>query len=203
MSGDGRHDDVRLPFAFGDGDTAGTGIVRRWRRSDRASLLRHADNPNVARYLSTRFPNPYAPADADAWFAFVEAQPEPDSLAIEIDGEAVGGVGLRRSDDPEFAHSAELGYWLGEAHWRRGIVAAAVAVFVPFAMARWNLARLTAYANPRNLGSIHVLEGAGFAREGRMRARAIRDGIVHDHVAYGLVDAARLQALLGEKEPRN
>lgn len=179
---------VSLPFAFVDG----TGVVRPWRRSDRASLLRHADNPNVARYLSSRFPNPYTPDDADAWFAFVESQLEPDALAIDVDGEAVGGVGLRRSEDPEFAHSAELGYWLGEAYWRRGIVAAAVAVFVPFAMQRWNLARLAAYANPRNLGSIHVLEGAGFVREGLMRARAIRDGMVHDHLVYGLIDASKL-----------
>ena len=193
MNADGRHDDVRLPFAFGDGDTAGTGVVRPWRRADRASLLRHADNPNVARYLSSRFPHPYTPADADAWFAFLEGQGEPTSFAIEVDGEAVGGVGLRGSDDPEFSHSAELGYWLGEAYWRRGIVTAAVAAFVPFAMHRWNLARLTAYANPRNHGSVHVLEGAGFVREGLIRARAIRDGVVHDHVAYGLVDASRLQ----------
>jgi ribosomal-protein-alanine N-acetyltransferase len=193
MSGDGFPDDVRLPFAFVDhAGVAGDGVVRPWRRTDRASLLRHADNPNVARYLSTRFPHPYTPADADAWFAFLDAQAEPDALAIEVDGEAVGGVGLRRSDDREFAHSAELGYWLGQAHWRRGIVAAAVAVFVPFAMRRWQLARLTAYVNPRNVGSIHVLEGAGFVREGLMRARAIRDGVSHDHLVYGLVDPARL-----------
>jgi RimJ/RimL family protein N-acetyltransferase len=192
MNGDGERGDLRLPFAFGDGTpAAGAGVVRPWRRTDRDALLRHADNPNVARYLSLRFPNPYTPADADAWFAFVDAQAEPEALAIEVDGEAVGGVGVRRGD-AEFAHSAELGYWLGQAYWRRGIVAAAVAAFVPFAMARWRLARLTAYVHPRNVGSIHVLEGAGFVREGLVRARAIRDGVVHDHLAYGLVDPRRL-----------
>ena len=185
--------DLRLPFAFGNGTpAAGTGVVRPWRRSDRASLLRHADDADVARFLSTRFPHPYTPADADAWFASVEAHGEPEALAIEVDGEAVGGVGLRRSGDAEFAHSAELGYWLGQAYWRRGIVAAAVAVFVPFAVTRWNLARLTAYANPRNVGSVHVLEGAGFVREGLMRARAVRDGEVHDHLVYGRVEPSRL-----------
>lgn len=72
--------------------------------------------------------------------------------------------------------------------WRRADRAS------PFVMARYGLARLTSYANPRNLGSIHVLEGAGFVREGLIRARAIRDGVAHDHVAFGLVDPARLPA---------
>lgn len=187
MNGEGSRRDVHLPFAFVDG----TGLVRPWRRADRDSLLFHADSANVARYLSTRFPHPYTQADADAWFDFIDSQPDPEAWAIEVDGQAVGGIGFRRGD-AEFAHSAELGYWLGEACWRRGIVAAAVQVAVPFAMARWDLARITAYANPRNVGSIHVLEGAGFVREGLMRARAIRDGQAHDHAMYGLVDPARL-----------
>lgn len=179
--------DVALPFSFLDG----TGLVRPWRRSDRDSLLRHADNVNVSRYLSLRFPYPYRPSDADAFFALLGSQADPEAWAIEVEGEAVGGIGVRRGA-AEFAHSGELGYWLGEAFWRRGIVGAAVRVAVPFAMARWNLSRLTAYADVRNEGSIHVLEGAGFVREGLVRARAIRDGEVHDHVAFGRVDFARL-----------
>ena len=130
---------VSLPFFF----ASGTGLVRPWRREDRASLLRHADNPNVARYLSLRFPNPYTPADADAWFAFLDSQEDPEGWAIEVQGEAVGGIGVRRGA-AEFAHSAELGYWLGEAYWRRGIVTAAVRMVVPFVIERWGLARLTA-----------------------------------------------------------
>lgn len=179
---------VSLRFDF----TGGSGLVRPWRRSDREALLRHADNPNVARYLSLRFPSPYTPADADAWFDLVDGQHDPEAWAIDVDGEAVGGIGVRRGQG-EFAHSAELGYWLGEAWWRRGIVAAAVRVTVPFAMARWSLARLTAYASARNVGSVRVLEGAGFVREGLVRARAMRDGHAYDHVMFGLVDPRRLR----------
>lgn len=185
--------EVSLPFAF----TSGTGVVRPWRREDRASLLRHADNPNVARYLSLRFPNPYTPADADAWFDFLESQDDPEAWTIEVDGEAVGGIGVRRGV-AEFSHSGELGYWLGEACWRRGIMSAAVRVVVPFAMARWALSRLCAYAASGNTGSIRVLEGAGFVREGLMRARAIRHGQVQDHLVFGLLD----DAALGEAQAR-
>lgn len=181
---------ISLAFVF-DG---GQGRVRPWRRDDRDSLLRHADNPNVARYLSLRFPNPYTPADADAWFAFLEAQEDPEAWAIEVDGEAVGGIGVRRGA-AEFSHSGELGYWLGEAHWRRGVMSSAVQAVVPFAMARWNLSRLCAYAATGNAGSIRVLEGAGFVREGMMRARAIRHGQVQDHLVFGLLDDAALRAV--------
>ena len=180
--------EVSLPFVF----ASGAGVVRPWRREDRASLLRHADNPNVARYLSLRFPNPYTPADADAWFAFLESQEDPEGWAIEVDGAAVGGIGLRRGA-AEFAHSAELGYWLGEAYWRRGIVTAAVRVVVPFVMERWDLVRLTAYASARNVGSVRVLEEAGFVREGLVRARAFRDGHAYDHVMFGRVDPLKLR----------
>lgn len=188
-------DELRLPFAIAraPGTVGVSGAVRPWRREDRASLLRHANNANVARFLSSRFPHPYTPADADAWFDFVGSQDDPDAWAIEVDGEAVGGIGLRRGAG-EFAHSAELGYWLGQDYWRRGIVGAAVHVTLPFAVARWDLARLTAYVNPRNIGSVHVLEGAGFVREGLVRARAIRDGDVQDHLMYGRVDVQRLRA---------
>lgn len=172
----------------------GLGVVRPWTRADRAALLRHADNPNVARYLSLRFPNPYHEVDADAWFDFLESQDGPEAWAIEVDGEAVGGIGVRRGQ-AESSHSGELGYWLGEAYWRRGIVSAAVRVVVPFAMARWNLSRLCAYAASDNVGSIRVLEGAGFEREGLMRARAIRNGRAQDHLVFGLVKQSLLPGI--------
>lgn len=162
------------------------GRVRPWRRGDRDALLRHANDPAVARYLSLRFPHPYTPADADAWFDFLDSQDDPEGWAIEVDGEAVGGVGVRRGV-AEFAHSGELGYWLGRAYWGRGLMTAAVRVVVPFAMARWGLSRLTAYAASENRGSMRVLEKSGFEREGLMRARAIRDGQAQDHVVFGLV----------------
>lgn len=165
--------------------------VRPWTQADAASLVLHADNPRVARFLSTRFPNPYTAADAAAWFAFLESQDDPEGWAIEVDGEAVGGVGLRRGE-AEFAHSAELGYWLGEAHWGRGLMTRVVRGVLPVVIGRWNLSRVTAYAATDNVASIRVLERAGFAREGLMRARAVRDGHVQDHVVFGLVDERRL-----------
>ena len=168
------------------------GRIRPWSRTDAAALVRHANSPKVSRFLSTRFPHPYTTADAEAWFAFLDAQDEPEGWAIEIDGEAAGGIGIRRGA-AEFAHSGELGYWLAEKHWGRGLMTRAVRAVVPVAMARAGLSRLTAYAAVDNEASIRVLRGAGFVDEGLMRARAIRDGVAQDHRVFGLVDEAQLQ----------
>lgn len=166
-----------LPLEFGDGR------IRPWVPADRASLLRHADNPRVARYLSARFPHPYTAADADAWFAYLASNSAPCNWALEVDGEAVGGIGLRLGEG-EMAHLAELGYWLGEAHWGRGIVSAAVRALLPAVVPAFGLQRIQAYAATINPGSIRVLEKAGFEREGLMRRRAIRDGVAQDHVVF-------------------
>ncbi len=68
--------------------------VRNWRLSDKPSLLRLADNRNVARNLAHRFPHPYTEADADAWFVLLANTPQPTHWAIDVDGEAVGGIGI-------------------------------------------------------------------------------------------------------------
>ncbi|MBS7458877.1 GNAT family N-acetyltransferase [Coralloluteibacterium stylophorae] len=173
---------ARLPLAFGAGCR-----IRPWAPArDAADLLRHADNPNVPRFLSTRFPHPYTAADAQAWFDFVAVQAPATNWAIEVDGAAAGGIGLRLGRD-EFAHSAELGYWLGEAHWGRGIVSAAVAALLPWAEQSFGLRRVAAYVATGNPASLRVLEKNGFQREGLLRMRAIRDGIAQDHVALARI----------------
>ncbi len=171
------------------------GRVRPWVPADADAMVRHADNPRVARFLSMRFPNPYTREDAAHWLAFLQAQDDPEAWAVEIDGEAAGGVGFRRGEG-EFAHSAELGYWLGESHWGRGIMTQVVRAVLPVAVHRWGLSRVTAYAASANVGSIRVLEKAGFAHEGLTRRRAIRDGVVQDHLVFGWVDES-LRADLG------
>ena len=167
------------------------GRVRPWTRDDRDALVRHSNSQRVARFLSTRFPHPYGPADAEAWLAFLASQPEPEGWAIDVDGEAVGGIGLRRGV-ADFAHSAELGYWLGEAYWGRGLMTRVVRAVLPAVVARFGLIRVTAYAACANPASLRVLEKAGFAREGLMRARAIRDGEIQDHAVFGWIDDTRV-----------
>lgn len=164
----------------------GSCIVRDWRESDRDSLQRHADNRRVWRNLKDRFPHPYTIADAESWLALARTSPERTGWAIEVDGEAVGGIGLVPGTDVH-ARSAHIGYWLGESYWGRGIATAAVRQVAPLALSRLGYARLEAPVFAWNPASMRVLEKCGFTREGVMRKSVFKDGEIIDSVLYARV----------------
>jgi RimJ/RimL family protein N-acetyltransferase len=158
--------------------------LRPWRADDRASLLRHADNRAVARTLRDRFPHPYTGADADAWLAYAAAEPAPEGIyAIEVDGEGVGCVALERGNDIARL-TAEIGYWLGEAYWGRGIVSEAVARVTELALEEPGLVRIFAPVFAGNVRSMRVLERNGYVREAILRRSGFKDGAVFDRVIY-------------------
>src|SRR5437762_2165052 len=94
--------------------------LRPWTAGDEASLVRYANNRNISRNLKDRFPFPYSAADAVGWIAHASGQAPVVNFAIVVDGEAVGGAGIELGTDV-FHRSAEVGYWLGEPFWGRGI----------------------------------------------------------------------------------
>src|ERR1041384_8104175 len=96
-------------------------VIRAWSPSDRESLARHANNPRIAANLRDVFPSPYGLEDADRYLARVSDGAAPTSFAIEVDGEAAGGIALMLHGDVERI-SAEIGYWLGEPYWGRGVM---------------------------------------------------------------------------------
>lgn len=134
------------------------------------------------------FPSPYTSADADDWIARNADPLMVSGLAIEVDGEAAGGVGLRIDEDRP--HEAEIGYWLGEAHWERGIATEATAALTRYGIEHLGLRRLEAHIYEPNVASIRVVEKNGYVFERRMGERAVR-GRVMDMFVYALtVDAA-------------
>lgn len=113
--------------------------------------------------------------------------PEPTSWAIEVDGLAVGGIGVTLKEGI-YLKSAEFGYWLGEPYWGRGTMTEAVKAVSSYAMRRFGLIRLEAPVFEWNPASMRVLEKCGFVREGVLRASAVKDGQVIDRVLYALID---------------
>jgi RimJ/RimL family protein N-acetyltransferase len=161
-------------------------LVRSWQADDLDALVLHADNPRIAGNMRDRFPSPYTRADGEAWLALTaHAQPETN-FAIEVEGEAVGGIGLMLGSDIERI-SAELGYWLGERVWGRGIATAAVVGVATHAFATFDLARLFAIPFAGNFASRRVLEKAGFSLEGILRRSAIKNGQIQDQALYALL----------------
>jgi RimJ/RimL family protein N-acetyltransferase len=106
-------------------------------------------------------------------------------FAIEVDGEASGGIGLVRGRDIEL-RSAEIGYWLGEGYWGRGIATAAVRAITARAFEETDLCRLYGWVFAWNPASMRVLENAGYHREGTLIRSAIKDGFLIDRVMYAI-----------------
>lgn len=159
--------------------------LRPYRDGDAEALARAADNPSIARNLQAGFPNPYTLADAETWIASCLAAPSDEvRLAIEVDGVVAGAIGL--NPRPLWSpYTFEMGYWLSEAHWGRGIVSAAVGLLVAHAFEAMSAERVQAFVYEWNPASRRVLEKNGFALEGRLRRAVHRDGRWGDCWVYG------------------
>jgi len=135
---------------------AGLCIVRDWRPADKPSLVRSANNRKIWRNLTDRFPHPYTEAHADFWLAQVATTQPPTHWAIEVGGEAVGGIGADPGEGI-YERTAHFGYWLAEPQWGRGIVTAAVRVCVDHVFVQLPLARLEAPGARRLVAVVHRL----------------------------------------------
>lgn len=158
-------------------------VVRGARAADASSIARHANNRKVWQNLRDMFPHPYAHSDAEAWIARHAGESPAVSFVIDVDGEAIGSIGLRIGADIERC-GAELGYWLGEPFWGRGIASDAIMLTSAYGFEALGLLRIFAVPFAGNAPSQRVLEKAGFSREGVMRRAAIKDGAVQDLVLY-------------------
>ncbi len=157
--------------------------VRSWKTSDATSLTLHANNWKIWLNLRDAFPHPYTLKDARA-FIRAALKDRPECLfAIAIRGGAVGGIGFALHRDVERV-SAEIGYWLGEEFWGRGITTAALKAVTDYAIQTHGLTRLYAVPFEWNAASFRVLEKAGYSLEGRMHRSAIKDGKVIDQLLY-------------------
>jgi len=160
--------------------------VRSWCKDDLDALLRHANNPKIAANLRDQFPHPYTRRDGIDYLNYVRSCEVETSFALEYEGEAVGGVGFKLGLDIARL-SAEMGYWLSEMYWGRGLTTRAVTAASDWAFDHYKLTRIYAMAFAHNVASMRVLEKAGFEREGLMRRSAIKNGVMLDQVLYAKV----------------
>jgi RimJ/RimL family protein N-acetyltransferase len=160
--------------------------VRSWRRDDLDALVRYANNPKIAANLRDQFPHPYTRSAAAAYLTDVHSADIETSFAVEYAGEAIGGIGFKLGTDIARL-SAEMGYWLGEPFWGRGLTTRAVLATSDWAFENYKLTRIFAMAFSHNVGSMRVLEKAGFEREGTMRRSAIKNGVIFDQVLYAKI----------------
>jgi len=159
--------------------------LRPWRDGDQTDLVRHANNRKVWLGLRDQFPHPYTLTDADAFLARLRAQDPVTIFAITVEDRPVGGIGLVLSSDVDRI-SAEIGYWLGEEYWGRGIATAAVRILTRQAFQTFALNRIFAIPYADNAGSIRVLVKARYRHEGTLLASAIKDGRIRDQELFAI-----------------
>ena len=160
--------------------------LRGWRSEDKESLVRYANNHNVWINLRDSFPHPYTLDDAKAWIRSNQGQSPVTNFAIASVTEVIGSIGLRLQEDV-YRRSAEIGYWLGEPFWNRGIATKAVRAVIEYGFATLGLERIYADVFQWNDASARVLEKAGFMLEGRLRKSVIKDGKIVDSLLYACV----------------
>jgi RimJ/RimL family protein N-acetyltransferase len=158
--------------------------LRRWGYGDEQSLAAHANNRAVWRNLRDTFPHPYTLSDAHGWIGARESDQEPlGQFAIEVAGDAVGGIGFEPGRDVH-ARTAEIGYWLGQPYWGRGIATEALGLMTAYAFETFHFDRVEAHVFDWNPASARVLEKCGYTREGRLRNKVFKDGQVIDDLIY-------------------
>jgi len=159
--------------------------LRSWAQSDLASLVKYANNLNVAKNMTDKFPHPYTEQDAKEFIEYATADYPIHIFAIDLDGEAIGGIGIHPQSDIH-RRNAELGYWLSEPFWGQGIMSSLIPQVVEFAFSTYDIDRVFARPFGTNTASQKVLEKNGFRLEGRFEKVLEKNGAKLDELIYSV-----------------
>jgi ribosomal-protein-alanine N-acetyltransferase len=159
-------------------------VLRKFNRDDSESLCKYANNKKVANNLRNAFPHPYSIEDAKM---FINKVNEKDNLifAIDIGGEVVGTIGVFFKEDV-YCKNAEVGYWLGEPFWGKGIMAEALKQLCSIVFEKYNIIRIYAKPYETNLASQKVLSKAGFIKEAVIKRNVYKNGVLLNSCIYSL-----------------
>jgi ribosomal-protein-alanine N-acetyltransferase len=160
-------------------------ILRPWKASDINSLIKYANNWNIAKNLTNQFPHPYTIQDGKAFIEYATKDEPIHIFAIEVNQEAVGGIGIHPQSDI-FIKNAEIGYWLGEPFWGHGIVSKAIKQIIQFGFSTFDIERIFARPYGTNVASQKILEKNNFLLEGRYNNILYKNGEYLDELIYAI-----------------
>lgn len=158
--------------------------LRDFTENDLEALLKQANNPNVARYLTERFPSPYTKADAKQWIS--TGCKDGITKVIEYQNNFAGSVGATPLKG-EHRFSASVGYWLGEEYWGKGIASKALNIFTDEMFLSTEIVRLHAKVYSPNTASMKVLEKSGYLKEAILRQYVFKNGEFYDGYIYAKI----------------
>lgn len=154
-------------------------IIRPWTHEDLPNLVNLANNKNIWNNLRNYFPHPYTEADGKDWFAKVIGAEPVLNFAIDLDGQAVGGIGVICNADV-YALSAEIGYWIGEPYWGQGIATEAIRQMTEYVFYYFDIIRIYAEVFENNKASMRALEKNGYYLEGVRRKAVFKNQVLMD-----------------------
>lgn len=160
--------------------------LRKFELSDAPILQRLCNNKKIAEKVRDLFPHPYTLQDAEFFIGLCSKEEPQVTFAIEYDGELAGAVGLVPQSDI-YRKTAEIGYWIGEPYWGKGIATEAVRMLVDYGFNKLNLIRIYTGVFENNPASCRVLEKAGFTREAVFKKAVIKNGMIMDEVRYSIL----------------
>ena len=161
--------------------------LRPWCFADAANLVEYANDQRIAQNLRDAFPHPYTKQDAEFYLCLMADQQRDLHLALEVEGVAAGSIGVHFKTDVR-RRSAEIGYWLGQPYWGRGLATAAVQLVAGYVFAHFDVCRLYGVVFANNQASARVLEKAGFELEAIMRKSVVKDGQMLDSRLYARIN---------------
>ena len=161
--------------------------LRKWRLSDAADLAAALNNKKILNNLRDGLPFPYTEQDARDYIAAMRSTEENSTFAYAItqNDHAIGSIGAFRQNNIH-RQTAELGYYLAEEYWGRGIMTEAIRQLCGIVFDTTDILRIYAEPFAYNTGSRRALEKAGFAFEGLMKNNAVKNGKVLDMALYSL-----------------
>ncbi|MBA3680702.1 MAG: GNAT family N-acetyltransferase [Bacteroidetes bacterium] len=159
--------------------------LRPWTVKDLESLVKYGNNNNIAKFMTDKFPHPYTLEKGKQFIEFATSHKPVRLFAVEINGEACGGIGIHPQDDIH-CKNAELGYWLGEPFWGQGIISKAIIQMVDHGFMNFDITRIFARPFGTNAASQKVLEKAGFKLEARFEKTLYKNGIYLDELIYSV-----------------
>jgi len=159
--------------------------IRPFKISDSASVVKYANNPKIARFLSDQFPYPYTEDDARAFIERASGKNPTQSFAIVAGGEVIGGIGIHPQEDIH-RKNAEIGYWVGEPFWGKGIMSRAIAWMLDYGFKTFDIERIFAKTFFENEASQHILLKNGFTREAHFKKTVFKNGALYDEFVFGI-----------------
>lgn len=162
-------------------------ILRPWKEEDAKRLAVIANNRKIVDNLRDGIPHPYSIDDARQFITLASQNYTSSKVfAIEINGEASGSIGAFIEDNVH-RKTAELGYYLAEEYWGKGIMTKVLRSMAKYLFENFDLIRVYAQPFANNTGSRRALEKAGFRLEGTLKNNVIKNDVVQDDCIYAIL----------------